>query len=293
MSKMFVAALVAAGCLAHAAHAEPLSPSVEAMIREAAKGDDLAAVVKVAKATNPQSTAEIDDLIASLKAEATAAHEEKLARAGIFDAWSGSGQLGFSTTSGNTHDTGITVGLALAKDGLAFRHKFNALADRQTSAGLLTRNRYLANYELDYKFNDRLYAYGLGGWERDPFAGFTRRFSESVGAGYSMLKTDSLNLDLTEGPAFRQTRLVTGIDKNETTARGGLDFGWKVFDKVTFTENAAIYIDSQWTSTTALTGALGSKLSARLSFDVTHEDKPTAGRKATDTATRASLVYGF
>jgi putative salt-induced outer membrane protein len=293
MSKMFVAALAAAGCLALPALAEPLPAGVEAMIREAAKGDDLPTVVKIAKAASPRSTAEIDALVASLKAEAAAAREAKLARAGILDAWSGSGQLGFSATSGNSHDTGITVGVTLMKDGLKFRHKLTGIADRQTSAGLLTRNRYLANYELDYKITDRLYAYGLGGWERDPFAGFTRRFSESAGAGYSVLKTDTLILDVTAGPAFRQTRFVTGPNASQTTARGALDFNWKIFDKVVFTEDAAIYLNSQWTSTTALTGALGSKLSARLSFDVTHEDKPRAGRKATDTATRASLVYGF
>src|SRR5581483_9301807 len=232
----------------------------------------------------PRSVAEIDALLASLKAEAAAAREAKLARAGIFDAWSGSGQVGFSATSGNSHDTGITVRLSLTKDGLEFRHKFNALADRQSSDGLLTRNRYLANYELDYKFTDRIYVYGLGGWERDPFAGFTRRFSESAGGGYSLLKSGSLTLDLTAGPAFRQTHFVGGSDTTETTARGGLDFNWKIFDKVAFSENAAIYVNSQWTSTTALTGALGTKLSARVSFDVSHEDKPTAGRKPTDTA---------
>jgi putative salt-induced outer membrane protein len=286
-------AALAVVCIARAAFAEPLPPSVEAMIREAAKGDDLSAVVKVAKATNPNSVAEIDTLVVSLKAQAAAAREEKLAHAGLFDAWSGSGQLGLSTTSGNTHDTGITVGLNLTKDGLTFRHKINGLADRQTSDGVLTRNRYLANYELDYKVTSRLYAYGLGGWERDPFAGFGRRFSESVGAGYSVLKTGTLTLDLTAGPALRQTRFIDGTEHSETTARGALDFAWKIFDKVTFSENAAIYVNSQMTSSTALTGAIGKALSARVSFDVTHEDKPLPGLKATDTATRMSLVYGF
>src|SRR3954471_8848004 len=108
MSKFFWAALVAAGCLAQAAQAEPLPAGVEAMIREAAKGDDLPAVVKIAKTTNPRSTTEIDALVTSLKVEAAAVREEKLAHAGIFDAWSGSGLVGFSATSGNTHDTGIT-----------------------------------------------------------------------------------------------------------------------------------------------------------------------------------------
>ena len=274
--------------------ADPLPPDVEAMIREAAKSPaDLKAVVKAAKATNPHSAAEIDALVAELQSEVDEAHKAKLASAGIFDNWSGSGQVGFNHTSGNTDDTNITAGLSLTKDGLHFRHKLNFSMDRESTSGVLTANRYLANYELDYKFNDRLYAYGLGGWDRDPFSGFSRRFSESGGVGYSLLTGPAMTLDLTGGPAFRQTTFVDGTHLYETTARAALEFAWKIRDSLTLSENASVYVNSQETSTTALTEALTSALSARVSFDVIHEEKPLAGRKSTDTATKVSLVYGF
>ena len=278
---------------ASAAYAAPVPPAVDAMVREAAKSGDLPAVVKVAKATNPHSVAEIDALVASLKQEADAAREEKLAHAGLFDAWSGSGQLGFSRTTGNTDDMGIVLGLDLTKDGLRLRHKLHGFVDRQTTDGVLTRNKYLAGYELDYKFNQRFYAYGSAAWDKDTFAGINRRLSESVGLGYSVLKSDTMTLDLTAGPAFRQTKFTGAPNENVTTARAGAEFSWHIFEHVTLSENAEIFFGNEIKSTTALTAAVSQALSARLSFDVTHQDKVPAGRDKLDTSTRATLVYGF
>lgn len=292
MNKLtFSAAALAATAFTFPAWADPVPPAVDAMIRAA--GADVDTVVKVAKTAHPNSAAEIDALAASLAAQREAERTERLARAGMFDAWSGSGELGVNYTTGNTKDLGVMAGIGLVKDGLRFRHKLNGLIDRRKSDGVLTSSRALAGYELNYKFNERIYAYGLGGWERNTFAGFTRRFTESAGAGYQVFKNDDMYLELTAGPAFQQTRYVDGRSEHVTTARAGLDFGWEFADDMTLTEKAAILIGSQWTSTTAVTVALLDALSARASFDVIHENKPLAGRRATDTASRLSLVYGF
>ena len=108
-----------------------------------------------------------------------------------------------------------------------------------------------------------------------------------------LLKGPTLNLDVTAGPAFQQTRYVNLTRENDVSARAGLDFSWKITDDLQFTESAAIVIGSQWTSTTALTYALTDALSSRASFDVIRENDPPLGRRAWDTATRLSLVYGF
>jgi putative salt-induced outer membrane protein len=285
------AVALASAALVFPALAEPVPPAVDAMIRAA--GKDVDTIAKVAKSAHPNSAKEIDALVASLADQREAERTERLARAGIFDAWSGNGELGVNYTTGNTKDFGVMAGVTLMKDGLTFRHKVNGLMDRRKSNGVLTSNRALAGYELNYKFNDQIYAYGLGSWERNTFAGFTRRFTESAGAGYQVFKNDDMYLELTVGPAFQQTRYVDGRSDRDTSARAGLDFGWEFVDGVMLTEKAAILIGSQWTSTTAVTVSLVDALSARASFDVIHENNPLAGRKATDTASRLSLVYGF
>ncbi|MCC6914438.1 MAG: DUF481 domain-containing protein [Rhodospirillaceae bacterium] len=288
---IFTAAVLAATTMAGIAAAEPIPPAVEMMIRDA--GGDVDTIAKVAKQTHPNSAAEIDALVAGMATQREADKQARLARAGIFDNWTGQGEAGVAYTTGNTQDVGATISVGLTREGLYFRHKLKALVDRQKSNGKMTRNRSLADYELNYKFDDRLYLYGLGGWERNTFAGFSRRFTESGGAGYSLLKTEDLSLDLTAGPAFQQTRNIGGQRENEITVRGGLAFAWSVTGNLKLSEEAAVLLGTQWTSTTALTFALNDALSSRVSFDVIHEDNPPPGRKATDTATRLSLVYGF
>lgn len=281
----------AAVLLPAAALAAPVPRDVEAMLRAA--GDDLPAVEKVAKAAYPTSVAEIDTLVSAIKAEAAATREARLAQAGVFDAWSGSGLAGFTRTTGNTNDLGLTAGLALMKDGLHLRHKFNAAMDRQTTGGVLTRNKYLAGYELDYKFTSRIFAYGSFTWDKDTFAGIGRRFSESGGLGYSLLDTTTMKLDLIAGPAFRQTRYVAAPNENVTTAKLGADLSWKVFEALTLTEKAEWFIGNEIRSVTAVSVPVRGKLSAQAAFDVTRQDKVPAGRKQTDTATRLGLVYSF
>jgi putative salt-induced outer membrane protein len=297
--RVFMAAMVFVGAVctgafhAGAAQAAPLPPVVEAMIREAAKDDSLAAVVNAAKAVNPASLAEIDTLVARLKADAVSAREERLSAAGLLDNWSGTGVAGFSRTSGNTNDLTMSGAADLTKEGLHFRHKFQGAVDYQTTRGVLTRDRYRAGYQLDYKFNEHIYAYGSLGWEKDTFAGIRRRLSESGGAGYTVLDTGTMRLDITAGPALQQTRYVTGLPENSTTLRSGGDFSWKVFDALTFSEKAEIFINSEIKSTTALTIPVRDTLSAQLAFDYFHQDNVPAGRTATDTASRVSLVYSF
>lgn len=277
--------------------AQAISPTVEAMIRQAAtsSNDAMDAVAAAAKAVNPAEAGAIDALVGEIKAAQTAQAEAEMKRASFFDNWSGEGQIGLSRTSGNTSDTGFLVAVGLSRDGLKTRQFFNAALDRQKSDGTLTRERMGANYELNYKFNDRFYAFGLIGWERDKFAGFSRRFTESGGLGYRVLDAETMTLDVEAGPAFRQVKFVDGTSDSQISGRGSLAYRWQILDNLAFSEDAAVYLgdSSTLTSSTALSAAITGALSARLSFDVTHESDPPEGNKKTDTASRFSVVYGF
>lgn len=294
--------LLTLAALPQAAQAQVPAP-VEAMIKEAAKSGseaELNAVVKAAKATNPGVADEIDALakseLATAQAAAAARHEAEIASQGYLDGWSGEGEFGFGLTSGNTNEKSGVLGLHLEKEGKTFRHKLTAHADYLRSHGSTTREKLGAGYVLNYKFDERLYAYGGAMWERDKFAGFTRRFTESVGIGYSVLHTPSMTLDLEAGPSLRQTKLITGVSENQLAARGGLAYKWMIRDGLTFSEDASTYVGSGNTtlvSTTALTSKLFGALSARLSFNVQHETEPPLGLKKTDYTTRLTGVYEF
>jgi putative salt-induced outer membrane protein len=173
-----------------AANATPVPPSVAAMI-DAAGSDPatLKTVSDLAKKTNPDSAAEIDAQVAKITAANEAARVDKLEHQSFTEGWSGEGSLGAFVSSGNTSSSGVALGLTLKKESIRWRNTFGAGINYQKQDGVTTQERYFVGNKLDYKFSDRFYVYGLVGWERDTFAGYDSRFSESLGLGYKLIAT--------------------------------------------------------------------------------------------------------
>jgi len=280
--------------------------AVDAMIREAAKsGDDatLAAVVKIAKATNPDDADEIGKLAASLqsaqKAAAEKARTEKLAEQGLFEGWKGEGQLGIGLSSGNTSETSAVLGLSLEKQGLHARHKLSGSIDYLRTNGTTERQKYALDYELNLALGQRLSLVGTLDAERDRFSGYASRFTESVGLGYRAIKQPDMTLDISAGPALRQTHyIVLSSDSGQDglAGRGSLDWRWTIRDGIVLTEKASVLAeqtDTTLATTAALTSKISGGLSARLSYNVQKETNPPEGLKSVDSSTRATLVYGF
>jgi putative salt-induced outer membrane protein len=279
------------------AAATPPPPGVAGMIAAAA-GDEatLRTVVTVAKKANPDSAAEIDAQVAALNAKAEATKAERLASQGFFEGWDGKGQVGLYAHTGNTQDGGVSVGLNLDRDGLRWRHDIAILADYQQEDGVATKEKYSAAYEGDYKFTKRFYVYGVLYGEQDIFAGIQARYSESLGIGYRFIDNKTMKFGLEAGPAARQTAYIgePGLDTFDVRVAG--DFSWTFWDNTTLTQTMWTYLEHRnptLNSSTAVTTKLQHGISARASFDVTHEGAPPPGRLPTDTTSRFTLVYSF
>jgi putative salt-induced outer membrane protein len=282
--------------LASRANAAPVPPETERLIRGASPAQ-LDTVAAVAKSANPNSAAEIDALVASIRTDAAARRRELLATQGFFAGWSGEGQVGGFVTSGNTEDSGFNVGLALNREGLMWNHRFNAIADFLKTSGTTTREQFRVAYQLDYRISDLWFAYGLFQWERDVFAQLDRRFTESVGVGYTVFSGPPVSLALDAGVALRQTAyIVPAIDESDVAGRATARFAWDIRPGLRFTEDAGGVFGgttSTLFSRSALTVSLTGALSARASFDINYESNPPPGVETTDTITRFTLVYSF
>ncbi len=295
MRLLFAAALLAATQPVLAQSALP--DSVRSMVEAAAKSGDTAkidAVVAIAKETNKGAEAEIDKIVADIAASQAAAREEALKTAGFFENWTGSGQLGAAITTGNTEQKSFTAGLDLQRDGLQWRHRANALFDIIDNDGGTDQQRILAGYQIDYKFSDRLYAFGRFEYEKNREAGIERRFAESAGIGWRAVAAERVTWDLEAGPALRQTRFVTG-DDNSFAFRGASRFLWQLSDSSAFTNDTFLFWDDAGSvnNTTALTSKLFGALSARISVNLAWEQEPPLGLEKLDTTSRVTLVYDF
>lgn len=257
---------------------------------------DVTTVAKYARAAAPASADAITRLAADWKQARSKAAEAKLRDADFLDLVKGRAELGAYASTGNTRNIGLTAALDLKREGLAWRHKFRAQADYQESLEVTTRERYLAAYEPNWKFDERAYLYGAAQFESDRFQGFDQRYSLSVGGGYSAFRRPGLKLDLELGPAYRNTRFVDADGESSLALRGSLDLDWKVNRSVTVRQNASAYVQSA-NSTIASKSALVTKLvgplSAQLSYSLQYESMPPLGRKNTDTTSRAALLVDF
>lgn len=297
---------------ASAALPDPVKAMIEAAIASGNK-QDVIAVVKIAKATNPDDLVEINSLMAEYNAElaeqAKAALREKQ-EAGLFENWKGQGELGGFRSTGNTSNLGVSGGIKLVKDAVKWRINFQARANYERNKGKTTRDQVSATIEPNYKFDKRLYAYGLAQFERDRLQGFSARYTLSGGLGYELVKTKDVRLAVKAGPAIRITDFSGGDTKSSLAALVGLDFDWKISDHLKFSQDAGgtyasdaqgftsavAVIDSDnttFTATSALDAKLIGSLSTRLSYTIEHETNPKIGRAKTDTLSRASLVYDF
>jgi len=316
---MFRPAFPTAICVAasfSAPAAAALPDPVKAMIDTAiAAGNqqDVLAVVKIAKAANPDDVAEIDTMVADYNAKPAEQAAESLRQkqeAGLFKNWKGQGELGGFRSTGNTRNLGLSGGIKMAKDAVKWRLNFQARADYERSNGKTTRDQVTATIEPNYKFDTSLYAYGLAQFERDRFQGFTARYTLSGGLGYELVKSKDIRLAVKAGPALRITDFVNGDSRSSLAGLVGLDLDWTISDHLKFSQDAggtwasdaqgftstvAVFEkgNTTLTATSALDAKLLGALSARLSYTIEHETNPPIGRAKTDTINRATLVYDF
>nr|WP_243853868.1 DUF481 domain-containing protein [Sphingopyxis panaciterrae] len=267
------------------------------------KDGDVEAVAKLAKAASPDLAADIDARVVAyraerqrLKDEAAAAARAKLAAAKIWQNWKGEGQIGATLASGNTSSRGLSAGLALARKGLDWNHRFRAQADYQRTNGRTSVERFLVEVEPQYKVSDRAFVYGLTRWEQDRILGYDTRWNVSGGLGYKLIDKKTMSLSLKGGPTWRYTDYLRGPTDSELTGLAGVDFGWQLSPALRLTQVASTTVGERNTaasSLTALSAKLTGALSARLAYSAELDTNPPPGIEKVDTLTRFTLVYGF
>lgn len=316
IARTFAATAAIAATLQSTAAAAALPEPVRAMIAAAiATGDKakVAAVVEVAKQTNPDDVDEIDALDKAFKAQLAeksaaekARKEEAVRTAGLFENWHGKGQIGAFHSSGNSHDIGVSVALNLDRKGIDWEHKLTAAVDYQRSNGTTSRERYLFAYEPRYRISPDLFTYGLAQYERDRIQGFAARYALSGGLGYDVISSTAVKLSAKLGPAFRHTEFIGGGAEDHLGALAGLDFDWKISKRLTFTQKADMVAESGGSATlivdsgnttlalaSGLEAKVSDRLSTRLSYSFNYDSNPPPQGVSTDSLTRFTMVYGF
>jgi putative salt-induced outer membrane protein len=250
-------------------------------------------IVNVLKRLYPDSGEEIDALVRQIDEQKKAQVE----RMGLIEGLRGEVAIGGYYSTGNTKEWGVAGTAALRREGKRWVHSLDVLADLKSENGERTSERLAATYFARRNFlGSNWFATAGFRYERDPFAGFSRRFGQFVGAGYQIANNPRLKWDLMAGPGMRETRPVDEPSNRQFGLYARTTFAWQVSDTLKFGEDLSAAVgkgDDTYLSTTSLTSDVYGGFALRLSFITEVETKPPADRKKIDTYSRASVVYVF
>ncbi len=264
------------------------------------------AVIGVAKATFPNQAAIIDRLaagdaavLAQTRKDAQERERLRIEQARFFQIWKGELEAGASRSTGTTSSLGVYASAKLTREGLKWRQNVSARLDFQQTDNVTTTERLVAAWQPNYKFDERLYAYGLGQFEHDRTLGYNSRFTLGTGLGYTLVATDNAHIQLEGGPAVRRTdytALSEETDRTTIAARASLTGKIQLSPTIAISQDAALFFETRDTTisaTSALETTLIGKLKAKFSYNIQYEQNAPEGSHALDTITRATLVYGF
>lgn len=285
--------------LAHAAEPALLPPAVREMLEAAiANGNEteIATVAKIARQTNPESSDEIQRMVASWKDRTKATHDAVIREASFAELWTGRIEAGGFRSTGSTSELGISASATATRAGIEWSHKLTASADYRRANGVTSRERYFASYEPRYQFDPRGFAYGLVQFERDTSIGYDERYTASAGIGYKLIVSKKLDLTVDVGPAVRHAKYVIGARETKVGGRASMDLAWRITPTLTFKQTASGYAESDvftLNSLTALETKVTNRWSAALSYNVQYESETLLSARDFDTLSRLTLSYDF
>lgn len=211
--------------------------------------------------------------------------------------WKGEGELGFSSTSGNTESENLNANLGLSRQTENWKHSisleaFRAKTDGETNVDLLELRE-----RSEYGLSERSYAYGQLRYEDDEFSGYDYQTTVTVGAGSRFVESERHRLDASAGVGIRRVKdSASGDSDDEGIVGADLIYQYTISETASLNERLLLEAGEDNTyseSETALVTRISGALSARFSYLVKHNSTVPPGIEKTDRFVTVSLVYAF
>jgi putative salt-induced outer membrane protein len=168
--------------------------------------------------------------------------------------------------------------------------------------GVKDAERYFTDLRADYTITDRWYAYGLGSWFRDEFAGFDNRIAIGPGAGYKFLIGPKHFLSGEGGLNYTYEDYTDPAEGDENFLEGrfyGI-YEWAITEKTKFSQGLeylqSLSHGSTWklNSETDFTVTITEILALKVSYFVFYNNNPRPSTlDKTDTIFATSLVVTY
>ncbi len=236
--------------------------------------------------------------------------------------WSGSGEFGFASATGNSRSQNVNAKLGLNQENEQWKNTFFVDALRSKSQQTVvdsagntikqfntTANRYDGGASVGLKLDPRSYIVGAARYEHDDFGANLWQGIVSLGYGYIALKDERNELSFEIGPGYKRYRpadvelVVDGAlvpqrqaTQSEMVARGLVNYKYKLTANTAFEDTLLMEAGSKNTylqNDAGLAVSMTKKLALKVGFQVRHNSDVQPGTKKMDTLTTTNLVYSF
>jgi putative salt-induced outer membrane protein len=236
--------------------------------------------------------------------------------------WSGSGEFGFASATGNSRSQNVNAKLGLNQENEQWKNSFFVDALRSKSQQTVvdsagntveqfntTANRYDGGASVGLKLDPRSYIVGAARYEHDDFGANLWQGIVSLGYGYIALKDERNELSFEIGPGYKRYRpadvdvVVDDVvvhqeqpTESEMVARGLVNYKFKLTANTAFEDTLLVEAGSKNTylqNDAGLAVSMTKKLALKVGFQVRHNSDVQPGTEKMDTLTTTNLVYSF
>jgi putative salt-induced outer membrane protein len=219
-------------------------------------------------------------------------------------------QVGYVSSHGNTDAQTANAKFDAAYVVDAWKHELQLAGLYGKSNDIVSAENLDVQWQSNYNFTNRLFAFGQLHYADDKFSGFQYQDTVSVGAGYSLIKLADATLDAQVGVGYRRLRpeLLDKDASGDVIARTPLDAesgavatanikGMYAFNSTTkLTDVVAVESGSDNTllqNDLGLQVNMSKALAIIVGYEIRHNSSPPAGLEKTDTQVTFNLAYAF
>lgn len=207
--------------------------------------------------------------------------------------------LGFVNAAGNTEVTTFNVGeeLLYTTGPWGIKQTFGVVYGR--TDGEVSTSLWRAGIRGDRSVGSRLGIYLLGAFDRNTFAGITRRFEEGAGLVFTALESTTDRLEFEAGAGLTQQRSTERVNSSFASARGAGTYR-RSFSEASYLQLTSEVLpnleesdDLRVNSGAELVAPISSQIAMKLTYMIRYDNLPEPGFEKTDRLFTAGLQISF
>ena len=155
--------------------------------------------------------------------------------------WRGNITVGGNWQDGNTDTMNVSAGAVAVRRTENDRFLINFLYNKAEDNGQRTAENTWGQMKYDYFLSPKWYLYLNVDMLSDEFKDINFRTSVGPGVGYQIWEEEDKSLGLEAGVSYTNEDRDVGLDSDWVAARFGVNFLYKLFDRVLFIDQFVIY----------------------------------------------------